>query len=148
RTAVKIASYPAFIVIAVFIISFACQLSIWLSANYIDEKLWFDDAVKISHGNLPKLGSPTPVHPGTAILLPAALMMQLPGDPSFTYHVALCAHLAMGIACAAYTCYALRPQTLWWLCTFFLLAPNTMLPNATAPSALASVLAVLFVLLV
>jgi hypothetical protein len=132
----------------VFLFSFLVQFGIWFTgAGYIDDTMWMDDALKFSRGVFPEFGSPTPVHPGTGLLLPAAVLLLLPLNPWITFHLALAGLMALGITASSYTAFLLRPKSLWWVGVAVLLAPNAIFPHATAPSALASVFAVLFVLL-
>lgn len=144
----KISTAARLIFPVLWCVAFAVLLAMWLSTPYIDETLWSHAAQEIAHGTLPALSSPTPVHPGTALLLPAALVMQLPINAGIAYHIALSALMALVIIFATYTCFLLRPKSMWWVGTFILLTVNALYLDATAPSAFASVLTALFVLLV
>lgn len=137
-----------FLFIALAGIAFSLQLGMWLSILYLDQGMWFDVAVSISHGVFPDMTSPTPVHPGTAFLLPAALILQLPIDPNLSYHIAISLLMAVGITLSSYVCYLLRPKSLWWLGVFLVLSINVHYLDATVPSAVATILAALYVLFI
>lgn len=135
------------IFVGVFCVGLVMQLSLWFSYNYTDADLWATASQTLSTHVLPSLDGPIPPHPGTSIILPAAGLIELGIQPYAALQITIAILMALGIASIACLCYSLRPKSPWWLGAVIVLLPNWLYLVLTPPSAVASILATLLVLL-
>ena len=123
------------------------QTTLWLVFPVADQNWWATDAAKIAAGiSLTPLDI-TYVHPGTTILYPMAALVQYGVDPKIAVRIVMAVFAAMCTAFIALVAYRLYPARLWWLAATLILIPDLRLLHGTPPSTAASLLTVLFVLL-
>jgi hypothetical protein len=133
----------------VFFVSFAIQHWLWFAPlPYIDSHLWVQASEQFAAGTWPGFSGPIPPHPGTSIVLPTAglILLGVGGFNAMQYMMAFL--ISSCIAAIVYLCRKLRPDSLWWLGVCAFLIPNPLYPGMSAPSALAALLACIYILIV
>jgi hypothetical protein len=141
-------SREKFVLSAIFLVSLAMQLWLWLGHfPYTDNNIWVPGAQDFADGVLPGYSTTIPQHPGTAILLPVAALIRL-GIPAYdAMQITMAFLMSICVVIMAYLCRVLRPQSLWWLGVCALFIPNPIYMEMSAVSALAAVLACIYILL-
>ena len=139
--------YTALIFAGVLAAALAIQTTLWLTFPVADEGWWSTDAAKVAAGTPLTPADVTYVHPGTTILYPMAGLIYEGTNPKTAVRLVMAAFAAICIAIAAAVAYRLRPRSLWWLATALILIPDLRLLHGTPPSTAASLLAIVFVLL-
>ena len=137
----------ALVFFAVLSVALLIQAIFWLTFPVADENWWATDAAKIASGTTLSPSDITYVHPGTTIIYPMAGLIYEGANPKTAVRIVMAEFAAICIAIAAALAYILRPQSLWWLATALILIPDLRLLHGTPPSTMASLLTVVFVLL-
>jgi len=142
-------SRESFVLWGVFLISLSMQLWLWLGKfPYTDNNIWVPGAQDFANGVLPGYYTTIPPHPGTAILLPAAAIIHLGVTAYDAVQIAMAFLMSVCIVCITYLSRILRPQSLWWLGVCALLILNPIYLEMSAVSALAALLACIYILLI
>jgi hypothetical protein len=133
---------------SVFLISCAVQTYLWFGPFlYVDSEYWTAAARQFAHGVLPPFSTFVAAHPATTILLPAAGLI-ISGVPSvYAIQITMIILISAAISIIVYLCREVRPQSLWWLGVAALLIPNPHYLKMTIPSALAALVACIYILL-
>ncbi len=132
---------------AVLSVALAVQVVFWVTFPVADENWWATDAAKVADGKTLTSSDITYVHPGTTILYPMAGLIHEGADPETAVHVVMALFAAICIAIAATVAYRLRPKSLWWLAAALILIPDLRLLHGTPPSTAATLLSIVFVIL-
>lgn len=135
--------------LATFLIALVIQSVIWQNFDYLDEKIWADEARYIYTGDKeafnPLVGYGHPGGPPLIITIFANVAFGVSYEDGMAGSVALLN--ALMIAGCTLVAYMLRPNSIWWIITAGTLMLNRLYPGATPPSGIiAPLIALLFLL--
>src|SRR3989338_1033458 len=116
--------------LAVLLVSFVVQVSYYHTISLADDVKWVERVKNLSHDilQLPihidfkdnhdnfRYGG----HPGTSILLQAAIAFRLGAHPQYSLLATIAFINALVIASIVLTCHTLRPYSSWWLIAGFI----------------------------
>ncbi len=135
------------LLVLIFFATAILQLYLWTTFPYVDEAHWVRDSEKIASGIALTPLDVTYVHPGTTIVFPAAVLVFFGVASEIAVPAVLSFLIALCVALSGVLAYLIRPQYLWWLALVLILAGDIRFLHVTPPTALVSVLVVLYFLL-
>jgi len=143
--------------LATFLVSFLVQISYFQTIYFGDNLKWVERVENLSHDIFER-----PIHidfknnqdqfrygghPGTTILLPAAIAYRFGADPQTALTTAIVFLTAIATASIVTTCYFLRPSSQWWLAAGFIITIHPLYFYSTPANAVIAPLITLLSLL-